>query len=92
MYSLSARTAWPTSCIGCWAPRGPGVGVDVEDCWREAIMKRILTLSLALVSAGLSSAAVASVGAVPVPEPGTFGLLVAGVAGIVAVMRLRGRK
>lgn len=50
---------------------------------------------IALLVCGVSAAAVAGASVPPptaLPEPGTLGLLAAGVAGIVAAARLRRRK
>lgn len=45
-----------------------------------------------LLVCGVSATAVAGDIVAPLPEPGTLGLLAAGVAGIVAAARLRRRK
>lgn len=55
-------------------------------------MKNLMPSLLGLLAFGLSASAFAGDdGAIAVPEPGTFGLLIAGIA-VVAAIRLRGRK
>ena len=50
-------------------------------------MKKLDLAALALLAAAFSAPALAA--PAPVPEPGTLGLLAAGIAGIVAVRLLK---
>lgn len=53
-------------------------------------MERVILAIAGIVL--FSSQSLAQIGATPVPEPSTLGLLAIGVAGVVIAVRMRNRK
>jgi hypothetical protein len=72
-------------------PKG-AVQTDHREIFEVAKVKNMTKIAMAVVTVLAASSAWASTAPVPVPEPGSLGLLAAGIAGVVAVVRARRRK